>query len=80
MERTKLGVGCSAIEKHLNDLAKRADEAYHKAVAEDSPLMHHKSMRLRYEIDGACNLAKILGFTADYNPIDNTFTVTVKEG
>lgn len=67
------------IEAHLNDLAKRADEAYHKAVAEDSPLMHHKSMRLRYEIDGACNLAKILGYTTNYDPLTNTFTVSKED-
>ena len=53
------------IADHLNALCSRLNErgAYH----------YEKS--LLDKINGACDLASVLGFQTDYNPITNTFSV-----
>ena len=59
-----------AIKAHLDSICEVIDKAYKSGLPTST---------WRLYLDGACDLAKALGYTTDYNPIDNTFTVTVKE-
>lgn len=56
------------ITAHLNSICEMIDKAHKSGLPTSTG---------RVYLDGACDLANVLGFTTDYNPIDNTFTVTV---
>jgi len=60
------------IKAHLNDLAKAMEQ---KALDADSERWH----KLFEQLNGACDLAKILGYTTNYDPLTNTFTVSKED-
>lgn len=55
------------IKAHLDSICRMIDEFHKKGLPTSTG---------RVYLDGACDLAKALGYTTNYDPLTNTFTVS----
>lgn len=58
------------IKAHLDSICRTIDKFHKEGLPTSTG---------RAYLDGACDLAKALGYTTDYNPLTNTFTVSKED-
>ena len=58
------------IKAHLDSICKVIDKAYKSGLPTST---------WRLYLDGACDLAKALGYTTNFDPLTNTFTVSKED-
>lgn len=58
------------IEAHLDSICEMIDKAHKSGLPTSTG---------RVYLDGACDLVKALGYTTNYDPLTNTFTVSKED-